>query len=408
MMTSDLFVWIHLPGDEAATVAGRLRIKDSGVGASGEFVYGKSYLGNARAIPLDPVSLPLRGGARIFSALGGFPSAILDAGPDRWGIKVINRMLGAQAFPEGYLLINDPGRIGALAFSLGADMSPVELSSRTFNLGDLLSAAEAVERDEDVDPELLKALSPGTGGARPKCNLVDEDGVWIAKFPSVDDPPEISIPRLEHAIMLLAADCGLDVAETRLRVVDGKDVCLVRRFDREVIGGKVCRRAALSARTVFHGDPAYAQVETGSYGRFSRWLPRFGGDAAQSMEIFRRMVFNCLVRNVDDHELNHAIVHVEGERFKLAPAFDIVPTLRPDKVCRHALLIGDSAAGSIENLISNAAAFRLSRGEALEIVHSLQRDVLAKWRDAFYTAGFGDEIDWLAGGLFKPLPERTD
>lgn len=405
MMTFDLFVWIFLPGEAQATVAGRLRITDSGIGRSGAFAYAQRYLGNARAIPLDPVSLPLRSGLQPFSSLGGFPSVILDACPDRWGVKVIHRMSGLQAFPEGYLLINDPGRIGALGFSLDAQVRPVALDGRSFALQALLAAAEAVERDGAVDPELLKALSPGTGGARPKCTVVADDGVWIAKFPSVDDGPEISIPRLEHAVMRLAADCGIDAAETRLRVVGGKDVCLVRRFDREIINGQICRKAALSARTVFHADPAYARLETGSYGRLSRWLSRYGGDAAQSAEVFRRMVFNCLVRNVDDHELNHALVHVEGERFKLAPAFDIVPVLRPQAVSRHALLIGDSGAGTIENIVSNAAAFRLSRDEALAMTLDLQSAVLAKWESAFYEAGFGDEALWLGRRIFRPLPE---
>ena len=406
-MTSDLYVWIYLPRKTEPVVAGRLSIGDDAGGIKGDFVYGKSYIANPEAIPLDPATLPLQGRIPPFTSLKGFPSALLDACPDRWGVKVINRAYGVREHPVGYLLLNDPGRMGALGFSTSATEPPKEIGSRSFDLGELLDAAERVERDQPVDPELLKALAPGTGGARPKCNITDTEAVWIAKFPSIDDSPLVSIPRLEHAIMTLATECGIDAAPTRLAVVDGKDVCLVKRFDREILEGKTCRRAALSARTVFYADAAYATLETGSYGRLSRWMPRYGGDNAQSRELFKRMVFNCLVRNTDDHELNHALVHVSAGSFKLAPAFDIVPNLNCPAIGRHALLIGDSGAGTIENIVSNAQAFRLTREEAIAITFQMQDDVLAKWQDACYGAGFGDDCIRRIEHVFRPLPERS-
>lgn len=185
MSSETLFVWIYLPDLVSPVVAGRLQINTTAAGVNvGQFVYGKSYLARGNAISIDPCTLPLRDRPSEFSSLGGYPGAIIDACPDRWGIRVIDRLYGQQVFPSGYLLTNDPGRAGVLAFSRAAEEIPRELASRQFSLADLLGAAEAVEADRTVDPELLQALHPGTGGARPKCNIVEDGSVWIAKFPS--------------------------------------------------------------------------------------------------------------------------------------------------------------------------------------------------------------------------------
>lgn len=405
MRSERLFVWAFLTETAAPVVAGRLDIRETPAGPVGEFVYGQSYLARSDAIPLDPVSLPLNNSANPFTSLSGFPGVILDACPDRWGIKVIDRLEGKKSYPDGYLLMNDPGRAGNLAFSLSANTPPQELESREFPLAELLRAAVAVETDQAVDPELLRALHPGTGGARPKCNVIDGNAVWIAKFPSVQDDPAISIPRLEHATMQLAsAHCGIDAAQTRLEVVEGRDVCLVRRFDRSVGDGKILRKGFISARTVFYSDPAYAAVVTGSYGRFSRWGQRFGCTVADRRQLFRRMVFNCAVRNADDHELNHGLIHTKGSEFRLSQAFDIVPTLTPHEIHRHALLIGDSAAGTVANLVSNANAFGIDRDDALAIIADIQDTIANRWRETFYEAGFGEEELRRIEHIFRPLP----
>lgn len=406
MNSEMLFVWIYLPDSVSPVVAGRLQINTTAASVNvGQFVYGKSYLARANAISIDPCTLPLRDIPSEFSSLGGYPGAIIDACPDRWGIRVIDRLCGQQVFPSGYLLTNDPGRAGALAFSRSAEEMPRELASRQFSLADLLGAAEAVEADRLVDPELLQALHPGTGGARPKCNLVEDGAVWIAKFPSQADDPTISIPRLEHATMRLAKACGVNVAETRLRSVGDREVCLVRRFDRVVSGsGDITRTGFVSARSVFYADPAFAAHGTGSYARLARWLGRYGVPVSQRTEIFRRMVFNCAVRNTDDHDLNHGLVQKKNGDFDLAPAYDIVPALKTNKVSHHVLLIGDDASGTVENLLSNAEAFGLEKSEALEIVKEVEDTALTQWRDIFYECGFGDwELNKLER-CFDPLP----
>ena len=402
-MISSLYVWNFLPGATQPVVAGRLDIESTPAGAIGTFVYGRSYLARKESISLDPVTLPLMPGSKRFTTLGGFPGVVLDACPDRWGIKVIDRIEGKKAYPAGYLLMNDPGRAGSLAFSTNSAEPPAELASREFSLPELLDAAAAVEADRPVDPELLKAMHPGTGGARPKCNIVADNAIWIAKFPSLDDAPWVSIPRLEHATMQLAEACGVRAAPTRVETVGGRDVCFVKRFDRAITAeGEVVRNGCVSARTIFFADPGYAAVGTGSYGRLARWMTRYGCVANEQQQLFRRMVFNVAVRNSDDHELNHGLVQRNG-RFCLAEAYDVLPMLSANRIHQHALLIGDSAAGTVENLIGNAAAFGISGDDAKAIVSDVQQAIRSQWQDIFYAAGLGDEEINRLGRYFAPI-----
>lgn len=407
-MNSDLFVWIFLPGATEPVIAGRLTTSKGATGYLGRFVYGKSYLARRDAIPIDPVSLPLSEQEFVFTALSGIPGAIMDACPDKWGVRVIDRLEGKKDYPLGYILTNDPGRAGMLAFSSSPDEKPVELVSREFPLADIMKAAEAVETGEPVDRELLRALHPGTGGARPKCNIIDEDGVWIAKFSSIDDSSLISIPRLEHASMSLARACGVDAAETRITSIDGKDICLVKRFDREIVRKEsssiVSRIGYLSARSVFYADTQFDKSGSPSYGRLARWMTRYGCTSFEKHQLYRRMAFNVAIRNSDDHELNHGLIHVGEGRWTLSKAFDVLPVLQSHHIHQHALLIGENADGTVENLLSNAEAFGLTRDEASFIVQDVQLIIRDHWLDVMYEAGFGDESIRHIEHLFQPIP----
>jgi len=404
-MNSDtIFIWVYLPNSLTPVVAGRLDVSRTPSGDVGSFVYGKTYLGRGDAIPLDPVTLPLDSTIRQFTSLKGFPGVIIDSCPDKWGIKVIDRLSGQKEYPSGYILMNDPGRAGALAFSRSASDVPQELESREFPLADLMFAAEAVENGQEVEPELLKALHPGTGGARPKCNVVDGDGVWIAKFHSIEDSPLISLPRLEHATMTLAGLCGVRAAPTRIERIGDKDVCLVKRFDRLVTPEGVFRSGYLSARSVFFADPGFQDIGVESYARFSRWLGKYGCPVSEQTQLFRRMVFNVAVRNSDDHSMNHGLSHQKDGSWMLSEAFDIVPVITPQRVHQHAMIIGETAFGTVDNLLSNVSAFGLSLADASNIIHEIQSIIRNHWHEVMYEAGFGDENIRNVERLFMPIP----
>ena len=257
-----------------------------------------------------------------------------------------------------------------------------------------------------VDSELLKALHPGTGGAKPKCNIEKDGSIWIAKFQSLKDPAWLSIPKLEHACMSLARTCGISVAQTQLQTINDKDVYLVKRFDRAGCGLETRRISYISARSVFYADPGYGALGTGSYARLARWIAKYGGSFNQKVELFKRMVFNCAIRNSDDHEANHGLIRRYDGAYSLSPAFDVLPVISNHKVHSHSLIIGDDASGTIENLMSNCQAFDLNHEAALIIIEDIQSVIHHSWQETFYSAGLGDqEINRLAH-LFAPIPMR--
>lgn len=406
-MTSNvLFVWVYLPDSIVPTLAGRLTLSSLQGKQVGNFVYGTNYLSRSDARPIDPVSLPLSNKNVLITSLNGLPGVIADSCPDKWGIRVIDRFKGEgkeYSFPVDYLLMNDPGRVGNLAFSRSSKDIPQELYGRQFELRELLQAARDVELNNPVSSELLIALHPGTGGARPKCNIVNSDGVWLAKFPSSADSV-ISNPRFEHATMLLASRCGIHVAQTKLEVIDGADVCLVKRFDREIVGGQITRNGFLSARSVFYDDPGFAQIGFGSYARLARWLPKYGCEQEDKLELYRRMVFNVSARNSDDHELNHGLVCNSKGAYSLSPAYDIVPSLHSNAIHRHALLIGEDANGTVESLLGNIKAFDLKHDEAVSIIEDIQSKIRENFVEVFYEAGFGDDDIRRIESCFSPIP----
>ena len=392
MIFSEIFVWIYLPNESVPVVAGKITFSSFQGKKSGHFVYGKSYLSRCNALPLNPVSLPLNECAVMFCDLNGLPGVVADSCPDKWGMRVIDRIRGGVAddFPLGYLLLNDSGRVGNLAFSLSPHESPVELSGRELSLDLLLSAVQDIENNKPVSDELLLALHPGTGGARPKCTIRHQDAIWLAKFPSAADGM-ISIPRLEFATMQLAGMCGIHVASTELQKINDTDICMVKRFDREIVGDVNLRSPLLSARSVFYDDPGFAQIGFGSYARLARWMPRYGCSKDDKRALYKRMVFNVAVRNSDDHELNHGFVANKYGAYALSPAYDIVPSLHANHIHHHALLIGKSAAGTIENLLACVQAFDLSVEEARSIISEVENFIQNNWLDVFYQAGFSDE-----------------
>ena len=169
------------------------------------------------------------------------------------------------------------------------------------------------------------------------------------------------------------------------------------------------RLGFISARSVFYADPVFAVAGIGSYARLARWLPRYAISQEGSCQLFRRMVFNAAVRNTDDHELNHGLVYSPERRaFQLSPAYDLLPSLHRHRISQHALLIGNNADGTIENIVSSCAAFGLKQDEALRIVGDISNTVQAQWDSVLNETGLGDEAISRLRHCFAPLPQHRD
>lgn len=380
----EAFVWVWLPGTTEPVVAGRV-YRD---GANLSFNYGRSYLERDDAIPLYLPELPLEAGAIPPDAGLSMAGCLRDGAPDAWGRRVIlNRTFGIKgkdadigALDElTYLLESGSDRIGAFDFQ----KSPTEYVPRAAQgatLEELLSAAEKVEKGVPLTPELDQALFHGSslGGARPKAMIEDGHKKLIAKFSSSTDT--YNVVKAEFIAMRLAEKAGLSVAPVRLERVAGKDVLLVERFDRIKTEAGWQRKAMVSALTIFGLDEMMARYA--SYADLTETIRhRFTAPKDTLRELFRRVVFNIVCGNTDDHARNHAAFW-DGKQLTLTPAYDICPQSRTGNEASQAMLItGDSRRSTLATCMDAAANFQLGERAAAKIINETLEAVHAKWRN---------------------------
>jgi serine/threonine-protein kinase HipA len=389
-MTSECFVYVMLPGTISFVTAGKLVLGADRHGlATGRFVYGRSYLARPDAQPLDPIELPLSERTYATTRLKGVFGVLRDASPDYWGRRVIERHAGLAQLDEiDYLLHSPDDRAGALGFGLNVEPpAPSRTYNRTVDLARLQTLADqliAQEAPEDERAELeqiedLLLLGTSMGGARPKAVVEDGGRLWIAKFNRKDDP--FNHARVEHAMLVLARECGLSTAESRLTRVAGRDVLLVKRFDREPHEGGYRRARMLSALTLLRTGDSHQDRARWSYVLLVEELRRLSDQPqADAHELFKRMTFNALISNTDDHPRNHAVIALDSD-FHLSPAYDLTPFPLVSVERRDlALAIGDLGRhANAANLISQAPRFLLEREAAARVVDAMEAQVRAQW-----------------------------
>lgn len=315
--------------------------------------------------------------------------AVDDARPDRWGERVIRHIEKPPRLSIlEYLYFAGDERFGALGVSTSAERYEPAPSAPLPRLADVEAIHEVVRRvlaNEPVAEEQRRLIQPGgtLGGARPKA-LIEMDGhQWIVKFSDPGD--DLDVPLLEHACMRLAERAGIESAATQaIRLHKGHAVA-VKRFDRRGAGSNVERLHAQTAHVALRAEGS----ERG-YPELAQLLRRRGvvdgGLARRQMrELFRRMVFNILMDNTDDHEKNHALLMTDDLHLVLAPAYDVVPTAQG--LGYQQLRVGKDAADStIANALSEPSQFGMRPAEAREEAARVAK-VVAGWKDHFRQAG---------------------
>lgn len=390
-MTSntECYVYIVLPNETEFVTAGKYVTSVDGRGtAIGRFVYGRSYLKRENAVPIDPVDLKLAQKTYGTQQLNGMFGAIRDASPDYWGRLVIEWHVKKPQLTELDYLINSPDdRAGALGFGLGKEPpSPLRSFNRTVDLTELQNLADAIIADEDlaVAPDAEQAqklllIGTSMGGARPKAVVEDEDGLWIAKFNRPDD--RWNHARVEHAMLTLGRECGLNTSESKVTTIGERDVLLVKRFDRTKSDQGYRRARMLSALTLLRASESAMSRERWSYVLLSEELRRISSKPKDDApELFRRMAFNALISNTDDHPRNHAVVAMNKD-WRLSPAYDLIPST-PVSIERRdlALECGDwGRYAHAGNLLSQCQRFLLEPPEASKIIDELEYTVRERW-----------------------------
>ena len=385
--TREAFVWIWLPGETQPVVAGKLEAQNGVI----HFNYGKSYLertgGKNPAMPIYEPELPLRPGVLPLPGNLEMPNCIRDGAPDAWGRRVIlNKKFGRKGRDADtgildeltYLLESGSDRIGALDFQ----RSPTAYVPRTPNgasLEELLASAERVEQGVPLTAELDQALFHGSsiGGARPKA-LIEEPGAkYIAKFSSSSDL--YSVVKAEYVAMRLAAIAGLKAAPVKLVKAAGKDVLLIERFDRIPLDSGWARKSMVSALTLFGLSEMTARYA--SYEDLAEIIRhRFTQPVETLEELFRRLVFNILCGNTDDHARNHAAFW-NGRELTLTPAYDICPQGRAGNEATQAMLItGANRWSQLKTCLAAAHHFLLSRSAALQAMDRIEAAIRDHWQ----------------------------
>lgn len=356
--------------DGTSAVVGRYRFErgrsDRNVG---EFRYAASWARNdhGRAFALDPVNLPLTTETFFTTKRGGLFGVLADTTPDRWGQRLFRLINRGPVSPRDWLLATGDERVGRLAFSATSEPPPAAPSFLPFGTrSQVADAFDRIARGEDADPKLAALYRAGQslGGVRPKA-VVEHDGhLWIAKFQRHDD--DIDQCAAEHATMQLAAECGIRTAETELvDVGGGRRAVFVKRFDRGPAPGFPPTAHFISALSLLDLDDTSME---GSYSQIAGVLRRHGATHLRDREeLFRRMVFNVLCGNRDDHLKNHALLY-EDDGWRLSPAFDVVPQTEIVEPVQ-AIEVGTfGGIPTVENCRSRCGEFGLSEDAARAVI----------------------------------------
>lgn len=409
----EAYVYITLPGTTEPVTAGRFALdSDRNARPIGRFVYRQRYLDAPDAVEIDPVELRLQPGTFATTSLKGLFGALRDAGPDYWGRRVIEKHAGAPELGElDYLLQSADDRAGALGFGLFPEPpAPRRAFNQTLMLENLQRVADAIIADNELNDnaahrqiEDLLLVCTAMGGARPKAVVEADGSLWIAKFNRKDD--RWNSARVEHAMLTLARSCGIDVADSRLETAGGRDILMVRRFDREQAEHGYTRARMISARTLLRTEDIHQARERWNYVILAEELRRVSAmPARDARELFCRMAFNALISNSDDHPRNHAII-ARTRDWRLSPAYDLTPNPQINLERRDlALTIGDEGrCASARNLVSQSPRFLIPTDEATALVARMEATVRDTWFGVSRSAGVSQgDCETIAGAFVYP------
>jgi serine/threonine-protein kinase HipA len=380
---------------------GQLRLVEAGKGVS--LQYGADWLASGFPLSEDLVLTDIE---QLPRWKGMAVGAVDDARPDRWGERVIQYLdKPARLSLMEYLYYAGDDRFGALGVStseaacLPRTTSPLPRLQQAQRLSEVVHKVSARAPVSSLERQMLNA-GGSFGGAKPKA-LIDIGGAqWIIKF--FDNEP-IDVPLIEHASMTLAKVAGITVAETRVVPLAGENALAVRRYDRD--GER--RIHCISAGTALRAQATPEQEPELGYPSVAQLLRRAGvtdedANLRDMQELFRRMVFNILIDNTDDHEKNHALQVVAPTRqgrYRLAPAYDILTT--NSGAGYQEFIVGtDQRDSTLANAMSQCELFGYTPAlAAAEVVRVIR--VVDGWRKHFTACG-------VTNSDLESLAERID
>ncbi len=382
-----LFAWLLSDPKTPRLVGEVVRQTNGDVG----LVYDPKWIATGFALSDDmPLDTPTWTPVHHTGRQPGAPGALDDARPDRWGEKVIRYLYkpGATVFDSLYFAGDE--RFGALGVSDSQSAYTPFMARPLPRLEDASDLNEAIQIIESGVGELqaqqraLVGASGSLGGAKPKAAISIDGEEWVLKF--FNGEP-FDLPLVEHATMTLAHKAGIEVAQTRPIRLKGEHAVAIKRFDRQ----KGMRIHSISACTLLRSEVPEGMEPEFGYPQLARALRRSADPrtlASQLHELFRRMIFNILIANTDDHEKNHALlcyIHGRTMTLTLSPGYDIVTT--GSGALEHQFMISDlSREPSLAEAMTVAIDFDLSSLKAANEVAKIIA-VVNDWQAHFQSLG---------------------
>jgi len=413
---TDLLVYAHWQGMETPKLIGVLSAQQAKGRKAFSFEYSKEWIRSKEQILLDP-DIGWYSGQQYPAGKENF-GVIFDSMPDTWGRTLMRKRAAQKAKEESrpasvlydtdYLLgVNDECRMGGVRLKLDKDGPfldnnpdfPIPPLSRIRELQHAAEVLEANEESENINKWLAILMAPGSslGGARPKANLVDEQGnLWIAKFPSKSDT--IDKGAWEFLAYKLALKAGIDMTESRIEKVYGNHhTFFTKRFDRN----KSERIHFASAMTMTGNNEDTLKEKPAGYLDIAEFIQFTGVRNQKDLhQLWKRIVFNMAISNTDDHLRNHGFLLTEGG-WILSPAFDINPSIEKEGLALN--VDGHSYALSFRLAKSVGEYFQLNDPAMNEIINDVVK-AAKSWRKEAMAIGIPhSEQDLMAPAFLERL-----
>lgn len=391
MSESHKSVWICLPGEAEPTLAGRCMLAGTAHSPVGLFDYDPAYLALPHKISLDQGQLLRFQGQKKTTDYRGLFGIFRDAKPDGFGLDMLHRRVGASSLSDLDALEHSAGdAVGAVEI---CDDIASKLNYRPRPAQDMFEIMEALDPAQSnmhVATRLEEIASTSLGGERPKVTVQHQGQQWIAKFAARTDAS--CSPLREYLCMKLAALSGICTAQVEFAYRNGRGTVMVQRFDRHTTAaGEHLRLHFASGATVLGASAAERDSRYRTYLNLGLNAMRWGVQN-HLPELWRRMAFNVLVGNGDDHPRNHGLLRT-ATGWQLSPAYDIAPyTPNSGKILQvNALSMGvlrnGDAGATADNLLRAASDFGVDYAEANDYLDQTYQRIHDLWDELARTQG---------------------
>lgn len=372
------------------------------------FKYEDSFVNSG--IQVSPIRMPLSREIYQFNTLPyesfhGLPGLLSDSLPDRYGNQIIQAWLRAQGRTadslnsvERLCYVGQRG-MGALEYhpaqSFGSDtVSSIELNHLVDVSNAIIYQKKAVNVNIKDDLKTIIKVGTSAGGARAKAIIAynEKTGAiqsgqinagpgfthWLIKLDGIDQPDNASFTRREYAYYLMAKDAGIQMNESRLLKKDGYYHFMTKRFDRITLNnGRTEKTHMQTLGALTHTD--YNEPGLMSYEHVTKIMYQMGLKLSENKEFFRRMVFNVMARNLDDHVKNISFLMDKKGNWTLAPAYDVTYAYNPMGrwTSQHQMTIqGKTEHITFEDLTEAARLMNLKVSDAETIIQEVHKALL--------------------------------